>query len=85
MFARKALQELKNTVDPNEIPGAPLLGVNGVVIIIHGSSSARGVENGILGARINFENRLLDHIRENIDELRAVERELTQRAAGAEG
>ncbi|MBI3117324.1 MAG: phosphate acyltransferase PlsX [Candidatus Hydrogenedentes bacterium] len=85
VLARKSLQELKNTIDPNEIPGAPLLGVNGVVIIIHGSSSPRGVANGIVGARVNFENRLIEHIKENIEELRAVERAMTGTAVGNGG
>lgn len=85
VLARKSLQELKNTVDPNETHGAPLLGVNGVVIIIHGASTARGVANAIHGARVNVENRLLDHIRENIEELRGVEREIRAHAVGEEG
>ena len=84
VLARKSLQELKDTIDPNETHGAPLLGVNGLVIIIHGSSSARGVANAIHGARISVENRLLDHIRENIEELRGVEQAIRQRAVGEE-
>jgi glycerol-3-phosphate acyltransferase PlsX len=73
MLARKALLDLKNQIDPNEYHGAPLLGINGTVIIIHGSSKPRGVENAIYGARINFERKLNEHIRENIEELRGVE------------
>lgn len=74
VLARKSLQELKHTIDPNEYTGAPLLGINGIVIVIHGASLARGVANAIRGAALAFENRLTDHIRENIERLRAIER-----------
>ncbi len=70
VLARKSLMALKQTIDPNEYPGAPLLGINGIVIILHGSSTARGIENAIIGARTAFENRLNDHIREKIERMR---------------
>ncbi len=65
-MARSALQELKKTVNPNEYPGAPLLGVQGIVIALHGASSALGVANGIRGAVKAVESDLLGHIAENI-------------------
>lgn len=70
VLARKALREMKQRVDPNEYPGAPLLGINGTVIILHGACTARGIENAIYGARIAIGNRLNDHIRQNIVKLR---------------
>ena len=76
MLARKSLLELKKKVDPNEYSGAPLLGVNGVAIIMHGSAKPLGVTNAILGARAAIENQLNEHIAENISELRAVEKSI---------
>jgi len=73
MLARNALQELKETVDPNYHPGAPLLGVNGIVIITHGSCEPLGVKNALLGAAIGFESKLMEHVRENVDELRGID------------
>jgi glycerol-3-phosphate acyltransferase PlsX len=70
VLARKSIMELKKMIDPNEMHGAPLLGVNGLVIIIHGASNARGVANAIHGARIAFENKLNQHIQENIEQFR---------------
>ena len=70
VLAGKALRDLKQRVDPNEYHGAPLLGINATVIILHGSSSARGVENAIYGAKIAVDNQLNEHIRENINRLR---------------
>jgi len=76
VLARRSLQELKATIDPNEYTGAPLLGVKGVAIKVHGSCTSRGIANGIRGAGIAQENRLIDHIKENIEELRKVERSM---------
>lgn len=42
-----ALKSLKSKLDPSQYGGAPLLGVNGVSIIGHGSSNATSVFNGI--------------------------------------
>ncbi len=66
VLARSALQELKKTVNPNEYPGAPLLGVRGVVIVLHGASTPQGIANGIRGAVKAVESNLLGHISENI-------------------
>jgi glycerol-3-phosphate acyltransferase PlsX len=37
-------------MDPNEEGGVPILGVNGVTIIGHGNSTAKGIKNMILRA-----------------------------------
>ncbi len=73
MIASKALRQFKMRIDPNEQAGAPLLGINGIAIILHGSCSSKGVANGINGARVAFENRLNEHIHENIEMLRGAE------------
>jgi len=44
---RPALDKLKARLDPDTYGGAPLLGVDGVCIIAHGSSRAKAVSNGI--------------------------------------
>lgn len=72
-LASKSLREIKEKVDPNEHFGAPLLGVDGIVTILHGSSSPTGLSNAIEGARVSLQNNLLYHIRENIQELRGIE------------
>lgn len=77
LFAMRSLKALKAKVDPNELHGAPLLGVNGIVIIIHGSSNGRGVANAIKGAQVAFNNQLNKHIAENIQELRRVDRQVS--------
>jgi glycerol-3-phosphate acyltransferase PlsX len=46
-----ALLPLYETLDPETYGGAMLLGVDGVCIIAHGSSSERAIVNGIQVAR----------------------------------
>lgn len=77
LLALPYLRPVKAKIDPNELSGAPLLGVNGIVIIIHGSSNATGVANAIKGAQVAFENGLNQHIAENIEELRSVDRKVS--------
>jgi glycerol-3-phosphate acyltransferase PlsX len=68
-----AYRRLKKIVDPNEYTGAPLLGVNGIVIILHGASSARGVSNAIRGACLEVECELNEHIRVAVQAMRSSE------------
>jgi glycerol-3-phosphate acyltransferase PlsX len=52
LLMRPALRGLRATLDPEEYGGTYLLGLNGVVIIAHGDSQARGVANAVrTGAR----------------------------------
>lgn len=77
-----ALKRVRKRTDPNEHPGAPLLGVNGTVIILHGACNAKGIMNAILGAARAVESEINKHIRLGIAELRQAEAEL-QQANGA--
>ena len=50
LFFRRRINSIRQRLDPAEYGGAPLLGVNGVAIIAHGSSSARAIRNAIRAA-----------------------------------
>jgi len=50
LLVRKRLSGLRSRLDPSEYGGAPLLGVGGVVIIAHGSSSAHAIRNALRAA-----------------------------------
>ena len=53
LLTRRAFQRFKQRVDYAEHGGAPLLGVDGVVVVGHGRSTPQAVENGIgLAARL---------------------------------
>jgi glycerol-3-phosphate acyltransferase PlsX len=70
---KPAFRRLKKTFDYAEYGGVPLLGVNGVVIICHGSSNPKAIRNAILEAE--------KVINENINE--KIERELSLKASPA--
>lgn len=53
--------------DSFEIGGAPLLGVNGVVIIGHGRSDARAIKNAIGQAKTAIEAQVVDAIRAGLN------------------
>ena len=61
-----ALLPLYETLSPDTYGGAVLLGVDGVCIIAHGSSSARAIENGINVARDLVEHDMVTEIRSAI-------------------
>lgn len=52
-LAKPAFNELKTHIDYEEYGGAPLLGVNGCVIISHGKSGPKAIKNAIFQA-LNF-------------------------------
>jgi glycerol-3-phosphate acyltransferase PlsX len=61
-----AMQKLKNKLDYAEYGGAPLLGVEGGFMICHGSSRARAIESAVRAAKEFSEQRVVEHIRENL-------------------
>ncbi|MCK5295043.1 MAG: phosphate acyltransferase, partial [Arcobacteraceae bacterium] len=66
VLMRKVFKSLKVKVDYAEYGGAPLLGVKAPVIIAHGKSNAKAIQNAIFQAvaaaqsdlKIDIENRL---------------------------
>jgi glycerol-3-phosphate acyltransferase PlsX len=50
LLIRKKLRSIRERLDPSEYGGAPLLGVNGIAIIAHGSSNARAIRNAVRAA-----------------------------------
>jgi len=67
--ASGAFKEIKEKVDPEAYGGAPLLGVKGVCIIGHGSSSSYAVYNAIRVAGAAIEQKLNRLIEEEINEI----------------
>ncbi|MDO9557011.1 MAG: phosphate acyltransferase PlsX [Coriobacteriia bacterium] len=68
---KPSLNKLKDRIDPDTYGGAPLLGVKGVCIIGHGSSSSRAVCNGILISARAVRSQLPAIIERSIAELSA--------------
>ena len=70
--------------EANEYPGAPLLGVKGTAVILHGSCNEEGVANAIRGACRVAEARVHEHIKEGIADLRAAEAHLKEADEGGQ-
>jgi glycerol-3-phosphate acyltransferase PlsX len=67
LLMRPALHRLKRQLDWEEHAAAPLLGVNGVCFIGHGSSSPRAIRSAIRTVTAFVEQRVNEHIREEIE------------------
>ena len=62
LLASGAFRRVYKQVDPFEVGGAPLLGVNGVVIIGHGRSNEKAIKNAIGQARKAISGRVIESI-----------------------
>lgn len=69
LLSRPAFRRVRDRIDPREIGGAPLLGVNGVVIIGHGSSDAKGVKGAINQARLAVQGHALDEMKAALEQI----------------
>ena len=65
----KALKPVKDRLDPDKTNGAYLLGVNGIVTIAHGSSSAEAVMNSIIFSNKTVESGFITKFAETVAEL----------------
>lgn len=57
-LAREAFRTIKRRVDPDAHGGAPLLGLNGHVVIAHGSARERAIQNAIRMAGESVQHRI---------------------------
>ncbi len=62
LLVKPGMDAMKKRIDYSEYGGAPLLGLNGVVIVGHGSSKAHAVKNAIRVARESVEHRINEQI-----------------------
>lgn len=58
-----SLKDLKKNVDYSEYGGAPLLGVNGIVMKSHGRSSPKAIKNAIHATVREVEHKIIDRMR----------------------
>ncbi len=66
LVLKPAFRELKSRFDYAEYGSAPLLGVDGVCTIAHGSSSGRAIKNAILSTHNYINHDIRDAIRERL-------------------
>ena len=60
----RGFKRLKVKMDAGERGGAPLLGLNGIVVVGHGRSDARAIRNGIASTMRLVEGRMTTRLRE---------------------
>jgi len=63
---KPVFNSLKKQYDYEEHGGTPLLGVNGVCIIAHGSAGAKSIKNSIFVAKKCVENKFIANTRDSI-------------------
>jgi glycerol-3-phosphate acyltransferase PlsX len=68
LLMRPVFRSVSQQLDYAEYGGAPMLGVDGVVIIAHGSSSPKAIKNAIFVAVRFAKERINDHIRSELQE-----------------
>ena len=73
VLQRPEMANVLRVLDYATYGGAPLLGVQGVVIICHGASPAKAIKNAIRVARNFAVNHMDSKIREKISELHSRE------------
>lgn len=66
---RLDLRRLYQKLDYSTYGGAPLLGVNGVVVIAHGGSPPQAIRNGIGVAARSVERKMVEHIAKRLGAL----------------
>ena len=71
LFGRRFFNRFEKTLDYAEYGGAPILGIKGVGIVCHGSSSARAIKNAIKMAINYVENRVQERLSLQIAEFQA--------------
>ncbi len=72
LFLKDKLGELKDEFDYTEYGGAPILGVDGAMVKMHGSSNANAVKNTILKGIPYAEEGVVDQIKSAIADLEEI-------------
>lgn len=70
LLSKPAFDKVKKRLDYAEFGGAPLLGVDGVVIVAHGRSNAKAIKNAVRVAKQAVEGGMLAAIKEGLQSFR---------------
>jgi len=62
LLMKSCMKDIKKHADYSEYGGAPLLGVNGLVMISHGRSNAKAIKNAIRATIREVENKMIEHV-----------------------
>lgn len=67
-FAQGPLKRFKKRVDHSEYGGAPLLGLNGIVIVCHGAAGVKSINNAVKMAAQFVNSHAAQHLSEKLAE-----------------
>lgn len=67
LLSKSALKETLQDFDSSKYGGAPLLGLNGLVVKTHGSSKSTEIRNSILQCVTFTEQKINEKIKQNIN------------------
>ena len=71
LLVKPALKQTLKSFDATEYGGAPLLGLNGLVVKTHGSSKSKEITNSILECIAFKRQEISKKIEENLQEAKA--------------
>ena len=83
LLCRNAFVRVRQKTDPAQYGGAPLLGINGICIIGHGSSREEAVFNGVRVACESVQHKINPHIVNGMKAFRESEERMTGEAGSA--
>ena len=66
LLVKPALKKTMKSFDASEYGGAPLLGLNGLVVKSHGSSKAKEIRNSVIQCAQFTQEGITEKIREHI-------------------
>jgi len=66
MLMKSRLNHIKKFADYSEYGSAPLLGVNGLVMISHGRSSPKAVKNALKAAKREIDHNIMSQLRDAV-------------------
>ncbi|MBU2591533.1 MAG: phosphate acyltransferase PlsX [Nitrospinota bacterium] len=66
LLIKPYLEGFKKKIDYTEYGGAPLLGINGICIIAHGSSNKKAIKSAVLQAKKLVANKIIEHIKDDL-------------------
>lgn len=79
LFVMKDMKAFKKMIDPTEDSGAPVLGVNGIVIKSHGNSNDKAIKNVILKAYNLANSNVFNQIKDSVEKMEASDGEKRER------
>jgi glycerol-3-phosphate acyltransferase PlsX len=69
LFVMNDMKAFKKMMDPSEDGGAPILGIDGIVVKSHGNSDAKTIKNVIIKTYRLAYTGVIDQIKENLSEV----------------